>query len=161
MGQTAARTFGVLILCIVIPLIAGVIGSIFTVDSIGTWYVLLNKPPLTPPAWVFAPIWTVLYILMGIALFLIVRDGLGTPGIRSALTIFMAQLFVNVLWTFLFFGLHSPLYGLIGIIVLFLLIIATILEFYRIRKLAALLLLPYIAWVCIATYLNAMVLVLN
>ncbi|HVP93711.1 MAG TPA: TspO/MBR family protein [Methanoregulaceae archaeon] len=161
MAQSAARTYGLLILCIAIPLTGGIIGSIFTVDTINTWYVNLNKPLLTPPSWAFAPAWIVLYVLMGMALFLIVKDGFRTPEIRNATIIFAAQLVMNILWSFLFFGLHSPLYGLAGIIILLCLIVATIVAFNRIRKLAAWLLVPYILWVCFATYLNVMILILN
>ncbi len=161
MTKSAVKTYGLLILCVAITLLAGIIGSIFTANAVSTWYAGLNKPLLTPPPWVFAPVWTVLYILMGIALYLVLEKGVCTPEIRNAVIIFAVQLVMNILWSFLFFGLHSPLYGFAGIIILFGLIIATIVAFYRVRKQAAWLLLPYIFWVCIATYLNAMILVLN
>jgi tryptophan-rich sensory protein len=148
-------------ICIAIPLLAGVAGSFATISSIPTWYAGLIKPPLTPPAWVFGPVWTTLYILMGISLYLVVREGTENKPVRQGMVVFSAQLIVNILWSIVFFGLHSPILGIVMILVLIALILATIYYFYRVSRTAAILLLPYIAWVCIATYLNAMIVVLN
>ena len=150
-----------LILCIAIPLLAGVVGSFSTISSIPTWYAGLIKPMLTPPNWLFGPVWTTLYILMGIALYLVVREGTEKKPVQLGIIVFAAQLIVNVLWSLVFFGLQSPLLGLITILVLIALVLATIYFFYQVSRTAAAFLVPYIAWVCIATYLNAMVLVLN
>jgi len=150
-----------LAICVAIPLLAGVVGSFATISSIPTWYAGLIKPPLTPPNWVFGPVWTTLFILMGIALYLVVREGTGKKPVRQGMVVFSAQLTVNVLWSIGFFGLHSPILGLILILVLIALIIATIYYFYRVSRTSAVLLVPYLAWVCIATYLNAMIVVLN
>jgi translocator protein len=161
MEDESFKQYGLLVLCIAIPLLAGLIGSVFTMDSITTWYAHLNKPWITPPDWAFGPVWTVLYILMGIALFLVLKNGIEKPPVWQGTIIFAVQLMANVLWSFLFFGMHSPVLGLIDIVLLIGLIIMTIVAFYRVSKPAAWLLVPYLAWVCVATYLNAMVLVLN
>ena len=146
-----------IVLCVVI----GSLGSIFTTSAIGTWYSAIAKPSWTPPNWTFAPVWTTLFILMGFALYFVWNKGLKTKGVKTALEIFGVQFALNVLWSFLFFGLRSPLYGFVGIIALWLAIAATIWKFYRISKPAAYALLPYIIWVTIATALNYSVFVLN
>ena len=144
-------------------LLAGVIGSYFTTPAIATWYDTLQKPFFTPPPWVFAPVWTILYILMGISLWLVWREWSATEtrDARLAFKLFFLQLGLNVLWSILFFGLRSPLAGMIGIIVLWIAILATIVVFFRISRTAGLLLIPYIAWVTVASALNYGVLVLN
>jgi benzodiazapine receptor len=135
---------------------SGIFGSLFTVSAIGTWYAGLEKPLFTPPNWVFGPVWITLYTLMGISLYLVwdKRD-------KLALALFSAQLVLNALWSFLFFGLQNPLYGLVEIIPLWLLILFTIVKFYMIDKKAGLILVPYIIWVTIATALNYYIFLLN
>lgn len=161
MHRPSIRSAGLLILCIVIPLLAGMIGSFFTTPATTTWYARLQKPFFTPPNWVFAPVWTVLYILMGISWYLVLHNGPKNRAVRRGVAVFSAQLAVNVLWSFAFFGMQSPQNGLITILVLLALIITTIVLFWRISKPAAALLVPYLCWVCLATALNAMILVLN
>jgi tryptophan-rich sensory protein len=161
MDKSSIRSAGLLILCIEIPLLAGMIGSLFTTPAITTWYARLQKPFYTPPNWVFGPVWTVLYILMGISLYLIVQNGLEKRAVQQGVVIFSAQLAINALWSMAFFGMQSPLYGLITILVLLSLITATLVSFWRISKPAAALLVPYLCWVCLATALNAMILILN
>lgn len=146
---------------ILIPLIAGFIGSIATISSIPTWYAALTKPAWAPPNWIFGPVWTTLFILMGIALFLVWRKGLWRQDVKIAISIFAVQLVLNVLWSVIFFGLQSILGGLIEIVFLWIAILATITAFYRISKAAGILLLPYIAWVTIASYLTYTVYLLN
>ncbi len=107
-----------LVVSIVACLAAGAIGSVFTRSAIPTWYATLEKPFFTPPNWLFAPVWTLLYILMGIAAFLVWRKGLENRQVRIALIVFLIQLILNALWSVVFFGLESPLYGLIVISVL-------------------------------------------
>lgn len=141
--------------------IVGSLGSVVTTPGPGSWYSSLIKPFFAPPAWVFGPVWVTLFALMGIALFLVWELGTGKPEVRFALGIFGVQFVFNVAWSFLFFGLRSPLLGLINIIILWWLILATIVVFYRVRKGAAYLLIPYIAWVSIATVLNASIYLLN
>jgi tryptophan-rich sensory protein len=142
-------------------LMAGFLGSMFTAESVSTWYTTLQKPAFTPPNWVFGPAWTLLYVLMGISLFLIWRKGFENKEIRIGMAIFGVQLFLNFLWSLLFFGLRSPLLGLLEIIPLWIAILATIIYFYRISKKASYLLVPYLAWVTFATLLNYYILILN
>jgi len=149
-----------LVVSLAVPLLAGFGSSVFTVNSISTWYATLNKPWFSPSNVVFAPVWTILYILMGLALFLIWRSPRNhTRDIGIAL--FAAQLAINVIWTLAFFGLQNTLYGLLTIIPLWILITATIYQFYKVEKWASYLLVPYIVWVSIATALNASVYLLN
>ncbi|MCI0479331.1 tryptophan-rich sensory protein [Candidatus Uhrbacteria bacterium] len=150
-----------LLIAIVISQAAGIIGSFFTSPAIPTWYATLVRPPLNPPSWVFAPVWTTLFLLMGIAAFLVWRRGLGRKDVRVALTVFGVQLGLNTLWSILFFGLQNPFLSLIEIVVLWSAIAATIGLFSRISKPAAYLLVPYLLWVSFATYLNAAYWLLN
>lgn len=150
-----------LIISILIAEAAGAIGSIFTVPSIGGWYATLVRPDIAPPNWVFGPVWTMLFALMGIAAFLVWRRGLDRADVKATLSIFIGQLVLNVLWSLIFFGLHSPGGAFAELIVLWLAIIATIIAFARISKVAAWLLAPYILWVTFAAYLNFMIWTLN
>ena len=143
-----------LAISILINLLAGFIGSIFTNRQIPTWFATLKKPSFSPPNWLFGPVWTALFILMGVSLFLIWRKGLNYPSVKIALIIFGIQLLLNILWSFLFFAQRAPLAGFIEIIILWVLILMTILTFYPISKTAAILLLPYILWVSFASILN-------
>lgn len=143
-----------LFLCIAICLGAGFISSIFTTPSIPSWYAGLNKPSFTPPNWIFGPVWTTLYALMGISLFLIWRKGFSDHRVKIAIVIFFVQLILNMLWSFMFFGLHSPFAGLMNIFLLWLAIVSTILLFIPLSKAAAVLLIPYILWVSFAAVLN-------
>jgi len=140
---------------------AGFIGSLFTRPSIPTWYATLEKPSFTPPNWVFAPVWITLFALMGISLFIIWRRGLAEKKTRKALGIFGVQLTFNILWPALFFGLKSPLAGLIDIVVLWVLIVLTFFYFFKISKTAGALLLPYLLWVSFAVALNVSIWRLN
>ena len=150
-----------LIICILICQMAGIIGSIFTSQAIPSWYNTsdLIKPSFSPPNWLFAPVWITLFTLMGISLYLVLERGI--KNVKVPLTVFGIQLILNTAWNFFFFGLRSPLYGLVNIIVLWLFIAITIIEFYRVSRKAGLILLPYIAWVSIATLLNYSIWVLN
>nr|WP_320161769.1 TspO/MBR family protein [uncultured Methanoregula sp.] len=150
-----------LIISIGICLFAGFIGSLVTIPEIPTWYAGLHKPALTPPAWVFAPVWTTLYILMGIALFLILRSDGKKQDVDIALLLFASQLVLNVMWSFIFFGLHLVFFGLVCLILLFLILLCTTIWTFRISRNASLLLIPYLLWLCIAAYLNTAVFLLN
>jgi benzodiazapine receptor len=150
-----------LVISILIPLIAGFIGSIATLSSIPTWYATLVKPVWAPPNWVFGPVWTTLYILMGIALFLVWHEGLERHDVKIAISVFGVQLFLNILWSVIFFGFQSILGGLIVIIILWVAILVNIILFFRIFKESGILLLPYIIWVSIALYLNYVLYILN
>jgi tryptophan-rich sensory protein len=133
-----------------------VVGSLATYSSIPTWYAELNRTAITPPNWVFGPAWTLLYILMAIAAFLVWREGLENPAVKHRLVLFFEQLVLNALWSIIFFGQHQILFAFIALVVLWLAILATILKFYQISKLAAYLLIPYILWVTFAGVLNFM-----
>lgn len=143
-----------LIFSIFICLCAGFIGSFFTSPAIPTWYATLQKPSFAPPNWVFFPVWTSLFIMMGISLFLVWQKGWEDKKVKTAVYIFAAQLVLNALWSAAFFGLRSPLLGLIEIIILLIVIIATILSFMEISRTAAYLLIPYILWVSFAAIVN-------
>jgi translocator protein len=149
-----------LVISVGVCLVAGLIGSIFTISSIPVWYAGLNKPFFSPPNWLFAPAWTILYILMGIALFYVWK----APKVKKTnegLMLFGAQLIFNVIWSIAFFGFKSIIGGLLSIVVLLILILMTTVQFYRIDKRAAYLMLPYLLWVCFATMLNISVYLLN
>jgi len=161
-----------LIIAIVVSELAGIIGSVFTTPSIAGWYSGIVKPALNPPAWVFGPVWTTLFALMGIAAFLVWKKGLDRRdvnphtkgfgvGVKIALILFGIQLVLNTLWSIIFFGLHSPGGALVEIVFLWLAILATIIAFAKISKPAAWLLSPYILWVSFAMYLNYSIWVLN
>ncbi len=141
--------------------LAGVIGSVFTASSLENWYLLLEKPYFNPPSWVFFPVWTTLYILMGISLYLVWEKGLQKPEVKKGILIFGIQLGLNSLWSFLFFGLKSPYYAFIEIILLWFAILLTILQFRKTSKTASYLLLPYIVWVSFAAVLNYYIWILN
>ena len=150
-----------LISSIVICQAAGVIGSLFTTPAIPTWYASIEKPSFTPPNSVFGPVWITLFLLMGIALFLVWREGLSDRNVRNTFTLFIVQLVLNVLWSAAFFGLRSPLAGLVVIIVLWAAIFLTIIRFFAISTTAGALLIPYIAWVSYAAVLNGALYILN
>ena len=150
-----------LVISILASLAAGGIGSLFTFKAIPIWYAGLKKPRYTPPKQAFGPVWTTLYILMGISVFLIWQNGLATEGALLAYTLFWIQLTVNALWSIIFFGMKSKGGGVITIIVLWLLILVTIITSFRVSIWAGVLLVPYILWVSIASYLNIGVWLLN
>ena len=125
---------------------AGIVGSIFTVSSIDNWYSLLEKPIFNPPSWVFFPVWTLLYTLMGISLYIVWEKGVHDRDVKIGLIFFGIQLILNTLWSFLFFGLRSPYYGLVEIVFLWLAIILTIVQFSKVSKIASYLLVPYFLW---------------
>ncbi len=140
-----------------IPLFIGFIGAFFTAPSIATWYATLNKPPFSPPNWIFGPVWTILYVLMGASLYLVWRKGLN----KKPAFLFGAQLLLNLLWSIIFFGLKSPRFAFAEIILLWGAIALTIIDFRKISHAAALLLIPYILWVSFAAALNYYVWILN
>ena len=150
-----------LVVSVLVCQAAGVVGSLFTSPSIPTWYASLQKPNFNPPNWIFAPVWTILFLLMGISLYLVWSKGLRIKKVKTAVFIFAIQLILNMLWSFLFFGLQSPLYAFIEIVILWLAILLTITSFYKISKIAGYLLLPYILWVSFAAVLNFSILILN
>lgn len=143
-----------LIVSIIICQLAGLIGGLFTSQAIPSWYRALNKPGFTPPNWLFGPVWTLLYLFMGISLYLVWKSDAVGNAKTLAMVFFFIQLGLNVLWSFLFFFLKNPLAGFIEIIVLWIFILITILLFYPLSKTGSLLLIPYIMWVTFASVLN-------
>lgn len=156
----ARNTFACLV-AIGISELAGVIGSIFTMPAISSWYALLVKPAVNPPAWLFGPVWTVLYLFMGVAAFLVWRNGWQNRHVKIALAVFALQLALNTFWSIVFFGFHSPGWALIEIVFLWSAVLGTIIVFAKISKAAAWLLVPYILWVSFAAYLNLSLWMLN
>ncbi len=151
-----------LVVSLVIPLLVGFLGSFFTTaELLNNWYANLNKPWFNPPDWIFGPVWTTLYVLMGIAAFLVWRKGLDNKLVRLALILFVIQLILNALWSALFFGLRCPLCGLIDIVLLLVAIVLTIIYFFKISLRPALLLIPYLAWVSFAAVLNTAIYISN
>lgn len=144
-----------LFLAIIICEGAGLIGSIFTFNSVNTWYMTLNKPFFNPPPWIFGPVWTILYLLMGVSLYL----AWGTK--KISLKWFWIQLVLNSLWSILFFGLKNPTLALLGIVLLWVAIFMTIKSFWKHNRTASLLLLPYLFWVTFASVLNLAIVLLN
>lgn len=137
-----------------LPLAAGAIGGFFSAANVRTWYPALIKPSFTPPEWVFGPVWGVLYLLMGLALFLVLVSGQEKDKVRFAAGLFYVHLLLNTLWSILFFGLRSPLLALIDIAALWLMITALVVVFWNIRKLSGVLMVPYWLWVSFASVLN-------
>jgi translocator protein len=154
------KGLGILI-SIVICELAGAVGAIFTGPSIPGWYAGLVKPPFNPPNWLFGPVWTLLYALMGIAAYLVYEKRRKEPKVRTALIVFAAQLALNALWSPVFFGAHALLGAALVIVLLWATILASIVLFSKISKAAAWLLVPYILWVSFATVLNISLYVLN
>jgi tryptophan-rich sensory protein len=155
------KKFLTLFLSILICLLAGGIGTIFTFSAIPTWYVTLNKPVFSPPNYLFGPVWTILYILMGTSFYLIYIKGLKTKKVRDAIYLFGIQLVLNAIWSPVFFGLKNTLLALFIIVVMWFYILRTMLAFEKIDRKAAILLVPYILWVSFATILNFSVWFLN
>ncbi|PIT84357.1 TspO protein [Candidatus Micrarchaeota archaeon CG10_big_fil_rev_8_21_14_0_10_45_29] len=141
--------------------LAGVVGSIFTNSSSSAWYASLSKPFFTPAAWLFAPVWISLYAIMGIAAYLVFQKEGKQGDILGALKIFAVQLMLNALWSIMFFGMRSLLYSLICIIALWFFILLCIWKFYKVKKEAAYLMLPYLLWVSFAALLNMVLWMLN
>ncbi len=148
------KDFPKLFLSIGLCLGVGLLGSFFTASSIPTWYAALNKPFFSPPNWVFAPVWTTLYILMGISLYLVWIK-------KKIPAVFWVQLILNATWSMIFFGMKNPGLALVDIIALWLSIFLTIKTFYKISKLAGRLFVPYLVWVSFASILNLFIVFLN
>lgn len=141
--------------------LVGLLGTPFTISAISTWYVTLNKPFFAPPNWIFGPVWTLLYFLMGVAFYLIWKQGWKKKKVKEAGLLFLTQLALNFIWSPIFFGLRAPLLGLIVIVAMWALIVMTMKKFYPLSRLAFYLLVPYLLWVSFATLLNAAIVILN
>jgi translocator protein len=158
--MSLTRQIVTLVVSVAACLGAGFVGSRFSIGSVHTWYPTLSKPTWTPPAWVFAPVWTALYCMMGIAAGL-VWSRAGWAVARVSLILFAIQLVLNVTWSAIFFGLHQPGWAFAEIVLLWAAIAATAGEFWRVSKAAGWLMIPYLAWVTFASALNFAVWRLN
>jgi len=144
---------------LLLPQLSGAIGALFTINSIPTWYAYLNKPPFSPPNWLFGPVWLMLYLMMGISLYLnwISKKKEAKTNVR----IFFIHLFFNLIWTPIFFGAKNLLLAQYIIIIIWLFIVIMIVKFWKINKISSLLLIPYLLWVSFATVLNFSIWKLN
>lgn len=151
-----------LFLACCVSLSAGLVGALFMGNKdVSNWYEYLRKPFFTPPNWVFGPAWTALYILMGVAVFLVWQKGPANRYVKIALVLFAIQLVLNALWTPLFFRLHMIGVALVEIIILWIFVLATTVSFYNVSKLACVLFCPYLAWLSFAVVLNGSIWWLN
>ena len=143
-----------LVISITTPVAIGATAGFFTVTGVDSWYQTIHKPSWNPPGWVFGPVWTTLYILMGIGLFLVWKPDAGNSIKKKAIILFAVQLMLNFFWSFIFFNQQQIGWAFMEIIVLWVMILATIFAFGKISKTAAWLLVPYISWVSFAAMLN-------
>jgi translocator protein len=150
-----------LIIAILLCEIIGASSGLCSAGAIKTWYLTLNKPSWNPPNGIFAPVWTILYVLMGISLWLIWKSDAPIAQQKKAVYLFALQLFINFWWSIVFFKFQSPIFGLIVILLMVLTILITIFQFAPISRIASWLLVPYISWVCFATILNYTIWSLN
>jgi translocator protein len=150
-----------LIISILIPLLVGFTSSFFTMDGVKGWYVTASKPSFNPPNWVFAPVWTTLYVLMGIAFYLVWKAVVDAKVKKTAITFYVIQLTLNFFWSLIFFRFQLTGWALVEIVFMWLFILLTIIWFGKINKTAAWLLVPYILWVSFATFLNYSIWQLN
>lgn len=155
------QNFLKLLITVTLSLLAGAIGSLFTVSAIQEWYPILIKPALNPPSWILAPVWTTLYIMMGVAAFLIWKRGGEFKNVALPLSLFAVQLVLNALWSIVFFGMNNPKLAFFEILLLWIAILATIISFMKISRTAGWLLVPYLLWVSFASYLTFSIWMLN
>lgn len=139
----------------------GILGSIFTIPAITTWYQTLNKPFFSPPNYVFGPVWTILYTLMGVSIFLVLEKKIKVKERNSLIYLFSLQLLLNFLWSVIFFYFHLPLLSFLEILILWGSILLLILRFWKYSKPASYLLVLYLLWVSFAAILNASIVILN
>ena len=149
------------IISIMIPLMVGAIAGFFTGESVNSWYVNVNKPSFNPPSWLFAPVWTALYLMMGIAFYLVWKAAATDALKKQAMTFYAVQLFLNFIWSFIFFYLQQPGWAMVDIVLMWIMILFTIIWFGKISPVAAWLLVPYICWVSFAALLNYSIWKLN
>ena len=143
-----------LVIALALPLLVGFTSGMFTMEGVKTWYLTINRPTWNPPNWVFAPVWTTLYILMGIALFLVWKSDSSAELKKIAIALFVVQLFLNFCWSLIFFKWQQPGWAVVELAALWITILLTIFAFAQVNKIAAWLLVPYISWVSFAGILN-------
>ena len=148
-----------LVISLVLPQLVGGLGALFTFSSVRDWYLTINRPSWNPPNWIFGPMWTTLYVFMGIACYLIWKSE--HPQKKQLLTLYFVQLGLNALWSPAFFGAQSPILGLVVIIPLWAMILTCIIQFRKVSNWASGLMVPYLLWVSFATALNAAIWWLN
>lgn len=148
------------LICLAVPLLVGGLSALITRTGMDT-FETINKPPLSPPGWLFPVVWTVLFILMGIASYFVLTSGKPQGEINRALTVYGVQLIFNFFWSIFFFNFSLYLFSFIWLVILWLLILTTAVLFYRISKSAGYLMVPYILWVAFAGYLNFQIYLLN
>lgn len=148
-----------LLISLALPQLVGGLGAFFTITSVQSWFTTLAKPSWNPPSWLFGPVWTTLYVLMGIACYLIWKSD--HPMKKPLLKLYAVQLILNGLWSPAFFGMQSPLMGLLVIVPLWIAIVLCIVQFRKVSSLASGLMVPYLAWVTFATALNGAIFMLN
>jgi len=150
-----------LIISLILPQLAGLVGSFFTTSAIPTWYATLQKPSFSPPNWIFGPVWISLYILMGISIYLIWQRIEENKKARGVMWLFWIHLFFNAIWSIIFFGLHNSGLAFINIIIIWILIIVLMFKFWPINRWSTYLLIPYLFWVSFASALNYFIWYLN
>lgn len=156
------RSLLTLVFFLLLCLAAGGIGGFATAENVDTWYRTIEKPSWNPPGWLFGPVWTTLYVMMGISGWLVWKNQKSSAAAkRNALALFGVQLILNGLWSFVFFEWHLLAWALIEILILWVAIVATLVAFFRIRKAAGWLLVPYLAWVSFASFLTYTIWMLN
>ena len=148
-------------IAVMIPLMMGGLSGLVTAQGVRDWYPTLIKPSFNPPSWVFGPVWTLLYLMMGIAAFLVWQKGWDSGAVKVALALFAIQLILNGLWSVLFFGIRMPGLAFAELLLLWFSIGATVVLFWRVSPVAGMLLLPYEAWVTFAAVLNGSIWILN
>jgi len=158
--KDGTRKWWVLALWLALTFAVSLAGSAVTLPKIPVWYAALAKPSFTPPDWLFGPVWTILYILMAVAVWR-VGGAIRSPARHLATILFCIQLALNAIWSPVFFGLEAPLAGLYVIVALDIFVGATLIAFWRLDRLAGIMFVPYLAWVCYATALNAAIVMRN
>jgi len=156
-----SRPFKIIVM-IVTCVVIGAIAGLLTQEGVDTWYKTIEKPSFNPPNWIFAPVWSTLYVMMGIAAGLVWHEmDRQKETVKKGLTYFAIQLGLNAFWSFIFFGLHNPFLALIEIVLLWLMIYETFIQFNKVNKIAGYLFIPYMLWVTFATLLTASIWWLN
>lgn len=150
-----------LAISILLPQLAGIAGSFFTIKSINNWYQYLEKPFFSPPNYIFGPVWSVLYLLMGLSVYFLWEKSANNKHAKETVDIFWIHLFFNFIWSILFFGMRNVLFALVDILIIWIFIIALIIRSWSDRKVSAILFIPYLLWVSFATVLNYYILILN
>jgi len=152
---------GLIVISQLAGILSGMLSSSVSSSSFKATYSELNQPSFSPPSWVFGPVWAILYTLMGISAYLVYKKGIENPNVKTALIFFFIQLFLNFLWSIIFFGLNNPMFAFAEIVILWGFIMAMIISFKEVSRTAAYLQIPYILWVTFAAILNLFIWIIN